>query len=139
MIYQTVGNKENPAILFFHAMGVTGESNMPVAEYLKDKYYCIMPTSTVDCQGQKYISKAEELWQLERYLAQQQITELVLVVASSLGQTWPLHFLQKRNCRFVMCSLTVGSLRRSARQPATLWCRFCIWPSRACIAQRAGR
>ena len=35
MVFQTVGNKENPAVLFFHAMGVTGESSRPVAEYLK--------------------------------------------------------------------------------------------------------
>ena len=31
MIFQTVGNRENPAVLFFHAMGVTGESSRPVA------------------------------------------------------------------------------------------------------------
>ena len=59
MIFQTVGNIENPAVLFFHAMGVTGKSSSPVAEHLKDRYYCIMPTSTVYCAGQNYISKAE--------------------------------------------------------------------------------
>ena len=42
MIFQAVGKKENPAILFFHAMGVTGESSRPVAEYLKDRYYCMI-------------------------------------------------------------------------------------------------
>ena len=47
MIFQAVGKKENPAVLFFHAMGVTGESSRPVAEYLKDRYCCIMSTSTV--------------------------------------------------------------------------------------------
>ncbi len=34
MIFQTTGNKSNPAILSFHAMGVNGESSMPVAEKL---------------------------------------------------------------------------------------------------------
>ena len=71
MTFQIIGDKSNPAILFFHAMGVTGESSMPVAEHLKDRYYCIMPTSTVYCEGQKYISKADELQQMERYLAEQ--------------------------------------------------------------------
>lgn len=33
MIFQTVGNKENPAVLFFHAMGVTGESSRPAADH----------------------------------------------------------------------------------------------------------
>lgn len=93
MIFQTVGNKENPVLLFFHAMGVTGESSRPVAEYLKDKYYCMMPTSTVYCEEQKYISKADELRQLEAYLAGQQITELALVVASSLGADLACAFL----------------------------------------------
>lgn len=32
MLFQTIGNELNPVILFFHAMGVTGESSMPIAE-----------------------------------------------------------------------------------------------------------
>ena len=32
MIFKTAGDKSKPAILFFHAMGVTGDSSMPVAE-----------------------------------------------------------------------------------------------------------
>ena len=46
MVFKTTGNKSNSVILFFHAMGVTGESSMPVAEKMAEKYYCIMPTST---------------------------------------------------------------------------------------------
>lgn len=68
MIFNTMGNKENPAILFFHAMGVTGDSSKPAAEFLKERYYCIMPTSTVYCEGQKYISKADEIRQIESFL-----------------------------------------------------------------------
>lgn len=57
MVFKTTGNKSNSVILFFHAMGVTGESSMPVAEKMAEKYYCIMPTSTVYCSGQRYQSK----------------------------------------------------------------------------------
>lgn len=32
MLFQTIGNELNPVILFFHAMGVTGESSMPIAK-----------------------------------------------------------------------------------------------------------
>ena len=42
MVFKTIGNKSNPVILFFHAMGVTGESSMPVAKKLADKYYCVL-------------------------------------------------------------------------------------------------
>ncbi len=45
MLFETYGSKFSPAILFFHAMGVTGKSSERAAEYLNDKYYCILPTS----------------------------------------------------------------------------------------------
>ena len=63
MLFQTYGNRNHPAVLFFHAMGVTGESSEPVANYLQDRYFCILPTSTVYCKGQKYVSKADEVRQ----------------------------------------------------------------------------
>ena len=43
MKFKTLGNRNDPAVLFFHAMGVTGESSEPVAEYLQDRYFCILP------------------------------------------------------------------------------------------------
>ena len=64
MVFKTTGNKLNPAILFFHAMGVTGESSMPVAEKMTEKFYCIMPTSTVYCSRQKYRGKRDEVQQI---------------------------------------------------------------------------
>ena len=48
-------------MLFFHAMGVTGASSEPIARYLQDRYFCILPTSTVYCEGQKYVSKLDEI------------------------------------------------------------------------------
>ena len=35
MIFKAIGDKSKPAILFFHAMGVTGDSSMPVAKCLE--------------------------------------------------------------------------------------------------------
>ena len=59
MQFATRGDRQSPAILFFHAMGVTGVSSEPVARYLQQNYYCILPTSSVYCAGQKYSSKAD--------------------------------------------------------------------------------
>ena len=42
MVFKTTGNKSNPVILFFHAMGVTGESSMPVAEKMAEKYSSVL-------------------------------------------------------------------------------------------------
>ena len=65
MRFETSGDRKNPAALFFHAMGVTGESSEPVAKHMQDKFFCILPTSTVYCAGQKYISKEDEVRQIE--------------------------------------------------------------------------
>ncbi len=60
MLFQTYGDRRNPAVLFFHAMGVTGASSEPIVRYLQDPYFCILPTSTVYCEEQKYVSKLDE-------------------------------------------------------------------------------
>ena len=68
MLFETLGDAKRPAILFFHAMGVTGASSEPVAKNLQARYFCILPTSTVYCAGQKYVSKADEVRQVETFL-----------------------------------------------------------------------
>ena len=93
MVFKTTGNKSNSVILFFHAMGVTGESSMPVAEKMAEKYYCIMPTSTVYCSGQRYCSKRDEVQQVVRFLEKQEIKEIELVVASSIGADLAIAFV----------------------------------------------
>ena len=93
MKFRTLGNRKHPAVLFFHAMGVTGESSEPVAKYLQDRYFCILPTSTVYCKGQKYVNKANEVRQVEEYLKSQGVERLELVVASSIGADLAMAFL----------------------------------------------
>ena len=39
MRFATWGDKQAPAVLFFHAMGVTGESSEPVARCLQERYF----------------------------------------------------------------------------------------------------
>ena len=95
MKFQVMGDKRNPAILFFHAMGVTGDSSCRVAEYLQKKYFCIMPTSTVYCENQKYRGKQEEIKQIEDYFHREGIEKIALVVASSIGADLGLSFLTK--------------------------------------------
>lgn len=93
MKFETLGRREAPAILFFHAMGVTGASSEPVAKHLQDRYFCILPTSTVYCAGQKYISKADEVRQVEEFLRKQNAKQIAMVVASSMGADLAMEFL----------------------------------------------
>ena len=95
MLFETMGDRTAPAVLFFHAMGVTGASSEPVARYLSDGYFCIMPTSTVYCEGQKYLGKADEVRQIEEYLSEQGVSSLALVVASSIGADLAMAFLTR--------------------------------------------
>ena len=93
MQFETLGNRKNPALLFFHAMGVTGASSEPVAKRLQDGYFCILPTSTVYCGGQRYRSRADEVRQVEEFLRAQGVTALAMVVASSIGADLAMAFL----------------------------------------------
>ncbi len=95
MRFVTFGDSKKPAVLFFHAMGVTGESSSPVARHLQDDYYCIMPTSSVYCAGQRYVSKTDELRQIEDFLRCQGMERLALVVASSIGADLAAAFLSQ--------------------------------------------
>ena len=93
MLFETMGRNTNPAVLFFHAMGVTGASSQLVAQHLQEHYFCILPTSTVYCAGQQYRGKADEIRQIEQFLQEQGVTKLALVVASSIGADLAAAFL----------------------------------------------
>ncbi len=93
MRFETQGDRQNPAVLFFHAMGVTGASSQPVARYLQDRYFCILPTSTVYCPGQRYSGKADEVRQTEAFLREQGVERLAMVTASSIGADLAMAFL----------------------------------------------
>ena len=93
MLFETFGDSRNPAVLFFHAMGVTGASSEPVAKHLCDAYFCVLPTSTVYCAGQTYRGKADEVRQMEAFLCKQGVKSLEMVVASSIGADLAMAFL----------------------------------------------
>ena len=93
MLFKTLGEKKNPAVVFFHAMGVTGDSSEPVAKFLQERYFCVLPTSTVYCAGQKYKSKADEVRQVEEFLRSRGVERIALVAASSIGADLAMAFL----------------------------------------------
>lgn len=93
MQFKTMGKERKEGILFFHAMGVTGASSERAARYLENDYFCIMPTSNVCCKDQKYLSKHDEIRQIENYLQEKGITKLDLVVASTIDVDLTLAFL----------------------------------------------
>ena len=93
MRFTTLGDPENPAVLFFYAMGVVGESSERVVRCLAGRYFCVMPTSTVYCEGQRYVSREDEARQVEGCLRERGIERLALMVASSIGADLGMAFL----------------------------------------------
>lgn len=129
MQFETMGDKNNPAVLFFHAMGVTGKSSERVAEFLKNDYFCIMPTSTVYCQGQKYISKEDEIRQIDRFLKEQNVSKIALVVASSIGADLAVAFLNQTKTEVDHVFFDGGQfakIKRSTRKFMTPFLYFAI-------------
>ena len=115
MLFETYGDRKNPAVLFFHAMGVTGASSSPVAEHLQDQYFCILPTSTVYCPGQRYRGKADEVRQVEDFLRAQGVERLALVVASSIGADLALAFVTQTKLEVGHVFFAGGQLARIGR------------------------
>lgn len=95
MEFLTLGNPKNPAILFFHALGVNGKSNTFVANYMKDDYFIIMPTYTAFCTDGVYQSKKDEIEQIKQYIKKRNISELELVIASSIGADLAMEFIKQ--------------------------------------------
>ena len=122
MQFETMGNSQNPAVLFFHAMGVVGASSKPVAEHLQGKYFCIMPTSSAYCEGQRYLGKSDEIAQVEAFLHEQGVRSLALVTASSIGADLALAFLAQTKLRVEHAFFDGGQfaqISRGARRAIT--------------------
>lgn len=95
MKIETLGEENKPVIIFFHAMGVTGASSIPIAQYLKNDYFIIMPTNSAYCENETYTNKSDELYQLNQFLRMHNVREIELVVASSLGAILGMEFITK--------------------------------------------
>ncbi len=115
MLFETMGERNAPAVLFFHATGVTGRSGERVAEYLKDKYFCVMPTSTVYCEGQKYVSKSDEIRQVEEFLKANGVNGIALVVASSIGADLAVAFLSQTKIPVARVFFDGGQFARTGK------------------------
>lgn len=91
----TLGNPQKPVILFLHALGVNGKSNLFVADYLKDDYFIVIPTYSIFCPNSVYKGKQEEIDIIETYLESQGVLNIELIVASSIGADIAITFLKR--------------------------------------------
>lgn len=120
MKFKTVGDLSKPVILFFHAMGVVGDSSQPIANELASKYYCILPTSSV------YYSKENEVEQIQAFLKDKGIQKIELIVASSLGADLALAFLIKNSCLVKHIFFDGGQFAQMGKTTRKSWFLFSI-------------
>ncbi len=137
MRFVTLGCNKNDAILFFHAMGVVGESSEIVAQYLSDTYYCIMPTSTAYCEKQKYVSKNDELAQIEAFLKDNGVKRLQLVVVSSLSADLAAYFLKNSKIHAEAAYFDDGQFAKMGNSRGGFLRRFFTEPSKASTRKTA--
>ena len=124
MLFETMGNPNDPAVLFFHAMGVVGASSEPIAKELCDRYFGILPTSSVYCLGQKYRGKAQEVCEINAFLKEKHVHSLSLVVASSLGADLATAFLSGTDVRIDHVYFDGGQFARISKLTRRLMTPF---------------
>lgn len=100
MQFATRGDRQSPAILFFHAMGVTGASSEPVARYLQQNYYCILPTSSVYCAGRNTAARPMNCARSRIFCTGSALTAWRWSWRRPSGQTWRRHFWRRPGCRW---------------------------------------
>ena len=86
MTFETLGSKENPAVLLIHSMMCTGKSCEPFGKVLAEKYYVIMPTlDGHGHDGTDLLTVDKEAEKIINYLKENGISRLELIQGSSMG------------------------------------------------------
>lgn len=86
MKFETLGKKEDPALLLIHGMFCTAESCMPFANLLKNDYYIILPTLDGHYDGSDHLTDVtHEAKKIVSYLHKERIGSLELLQGTSMG------------------------------------------------------
>ncbi len=93
MKFDTLGSRENPAILMIHGMFCNADMVKRFAQYMQDDYYIILPTLSGHYEGSDdYESKEAEAKAILHYLHEQGITKLAMLQGTSTGAEVALEF-----------------------------------------------
>ena len=86
MTFETMGNKENPAVILIHGMLMSGEDPLVFGKYLADEYYVISPTlDGHGDDGSELESAKQEARNIVDYLISAKISDIALIQGSSMG------------------------------------------------------
>jgi pimeloyl-ACP methyl ester carboxylesterase len=86
MIFETIGNKENPVVLMLNGSFSTGKGLSGIAERIADSYYVILPTYDGHHEnGGIFTTREEQAKKIIDYLAENNINQLALIQGVSMG------------------------------------------------------
>lgn len=86
MTFETLGSKNNPAILLIHGMMSSARDCMTFGQYMADEYYVIMPTlDGHGHDGTDLLEVDKEAEKIIDYLKENNIHSLSLIQGSSMG------------------------------------------------------
>ena len=86
MTFQTLGNRQNPAVMLIHGMISSGADCEPFGRCLADEYYVILPTlDGHGNDGTDLLPLEGEVDRLVGYLKENDIHSMAMVQGSSMG------------------------------------------------------
>lgn len=108
MIIETLGNRNNPAILLIPGMFCTHTFCIPFAKYLEDSYYIILPTLDGHHKGTEYISKEDSAKKVLAYLKENNIKKLALLQGTSMGAEVAMEIRRQSDIQIDKCLFDGG-------------------------------
>lgn len=108
MIIETLGNRNNPAILIVPGMFCTGSACKLFAKYLEDSYYVILPTLDGHHKGTEYTSKEDAAKNVLSYLKENNIKRLALLQGTSMGAEVAMEIRRQSDIQIDKCLFDGG-------------------------------
>lgn len=85
MRFQTFGDKNNDAVLLIHTLFTSADFFAPITQFLANDYYVIVPTLSGHYENSTFVSTADEIVQIKKFLSENNVASLYAVAGFSLG------------------------------------------------------
>ena len=85
MRFETFGDKNNKAVLLIHTLFTSADFFAPVTRLLANDYFVIVPTLSGHYENSTFLSTADEIRQIKKFLSENNVVSLYAVAGFSLG------------------------------------------------------
>lgn len=85
MRFQTFGSKNNKAVLLIHTLFTSADFFASITRFLANDYFVIVPTLSGHYENSMFVSTADEIRQIKKFLSENNVATLYAVAGFSLG------------------------------------------------------